>query len=261
MSKTNLQILLSHLTGKPVPVEVRGLKKSFGRREVLKGVDLSIAPGEIMVFLGRSGSGKTVLLRHISGLESPDEGEVLIDSDPPQSTPATVSLVFQSSALFNSMNVAENVELFIREHQLIKDETEIKELSFAVISLVGLAGREEAMPSELSGGMRRRVAIARALVTNPNLLLFDEPTTGLDPATKKSIRDLMLVIKREVGITQVVVTHDIQLAFVLAERLSIMIDGKIIESGTWKELSASRNPIVSGFLTGSEVEEKLEEQN
>lgn len=259
MKGKNLDILLSYLSGKPVSVEVRGLKKSFVGHYVLKGIDLEVLAGEMVVLLGRSGSGKTVLLRHISGLETPDAGEVLIGSEPVDEARATVSLVFQSSALFNSMSVTENLELFIREHEILDCESAINEVSSAVLSLVGLAGRESALPSELSGGMRRRVAIARALLTNPDLILFDEPTTGLDPATKKSVRDLMLVIRREIGITQIVVTHDVELAFVLAERLSIMHHGRIVETGTCEEISASENPLVRGFFSGSGTEESLEE--
>ncbi|WP_462137324.1 ABC transporter ATP-binding protein [Candidatus Mycalebacterium sp.] len=261
MSGNNLDTLLSFLNGKPVSVEVRGLRKSFGGQEVLKGVDFKVSAGEMVVLLGRSGSGKTVLMRHISGLETPDAGEVLIGSEPIERASTTVSLVFQSSALFNSMSASENVELFIREHAVINCESAIKELSTAVLSLVGLAGRESAMPSELSGGMRRRVAIARALLTNPDVILFDEPTTGLDPATKKSVKDLLLVIRREIGITQIVVTHDVELAFALAERLSIMHSGRIIETGTFEEISASENPLVRGFFSGSNTEESLEEQS
>ena len=255
MESANLQTLLSYLSGRPVSLQVRALNKSFGPHKVLRGVDLSVAPGELAVLLGRSGSGKTSLLRHISGLEVADEGEILVDSFPSNPEAACISLVFQSSALFNSMTVVENVELFIREHGLIGYEGRIGEISSAALSLVGLADRGDALPSEISGGMRRRVAIARALLTNPDLLLFDEPTTGLDPANKKSVRELMFVIKQHVGITQIVVTHDIRLAFSIAERLFIMHEGRIIESGTPEEISSSENPLVSGFLKGGMVEE------
>lgn len=248
MSENNLDILLSYLSGKPVSAEVCSLKKKFGNLEVLRGVDIKILPGEMFFLIGRSGSGKTSLLRHISGLEVPDEGEVLIDSEPLGKTGAAVSLVFQSSALFNSMSVAENVELFIREHGAVRNEKRIEQLSSAALSLVGLGGRKNSFPSELSGGMQRRVAIARALLTNPDLLLFDEPTTGLDPLTKKSIEELLSVLKSKVGITQIIVTHDILLAFSLAERLSIMHRGKILETGTRDEISASSSPLVRSFL-------------
>lgn len=250
---TSLDILLSHLNGRPVSVEVRSLHKSFGALKVLKGVNLKVSPGEMFVLIGRSGSGKTCLLRHLSGLEVPDEGGVFIDSEPLEETGATVSLVFQSSALFNSMSVAENVELFIREHRVVRDEKKIRELSSAALSLVELDGRGDSFPSELSGGMRRRVAVARALLTNPDLLLFDEPTTGLDPLTKKSIEGLLLVLKREVGITQIMVTHDVRLAFSLAERLSIIHNGKIVETGTVDEIYASDNPLVRSFLPDEKI--------
>ncbi len=246
--KTNLDILLSYLNGKPVSLEVRSLCKSFGGHRVLDDVNLKVAAGEIFFLIGRSGSGKTILLRHISGLEVPEKGEILIDSEPLEDTKTTISLVFQSSALFNSMTVKENVEIFIREHRVLYDEQKIAEISSAALSLVGLAGKGDRFPSELSGGMRRRVATARALLTNPDLLLFDEPTTGLDPVTKKSIENLLLVIKREVKITQLVVTHDMRLAFSLAERLSIIHNGRIIETGAPSEISASASPFVRGFL-------------
>lgn len=255
MEKTNLEILLSRLNGRPVPLEVRSLKKSFGSREVLRGVNLKAEPGEVMVLIGGSGSGKTVLLRHMAGLEEADGGEVLVDSLPVSETTARVSLVFQSSALFNSMTVAENVELFAREHGLVKNEAELAEVSEAALSVVGIEGRGSALPSELSGGMKRRVAIARALLTNPDLLLYDEPTTGLDPATKKSVEEIILTIRDKVGITQLVVTHDIQLAFSIAGRLSIMHGGRIAETGTPEEVSSGASPLVSRFLRGDRVEE------
>lgn len=259
MKKTNIEILLSYLSGRPVPLEVKGLKKSFDSREVLRGVDLKAEPGEVAVLIGGSGSGKTVLLRHMAGLETADEGEVLVDSLPVDRTTARVSLVFQSSALFNSMTVAENVELFVREHGLMGDEERIREVSSAVLSLVGIEGRGSALPSELSGGMKRRVAIARALITNPDLLLYDEPTTGLDPATKKSVEEIMLTIRDKVGITQLVVTHDIQLAFSIAGRLSIMHGGRIAETGTVEEVLSRNSPLVRGFLKAGEPEEELKE--
>ncbi len=256
MNQKDLDTLLSYLSGEPTSLEVCSMHKWFGKNEVLKGVNLKVIPGEMIVLIGGSGSGKTTLLRQIAGLDIPDEGKLLIDSTPLDESDATVSLVFQSSALFNSMDVTENSELFIREHGIIRNENRIRELSSSALSLVGLRGREYAMPSELSGGMRRRVAIARALLTNPDLLLFDEPTTGLDPVTKKSIEELILVIKREVGITQIVVTHDIRLAFSLADRLSIMNDGNIIQTGIPKEISASDNPVVRKLLSHEGKSEK-----
>ncbi|MGI9559223.1 MAG: ABC transporter ATP-binding protein [Thermodesulfobacteriota bacterium] len=251
----DLEILMAHLCGKPTGIEVKGVTKTFGELKVLNGANLEVKAGEMMVVIGRSGSGKTTLLRQICGLEEPDEGEVLINSLPPSEAGATVSLVFQSSALFNSMTVAENVELYLRERVFMKNEREITALSRAALSVVGISGREDALPSQLSGGMKRRVAIARALLTNPDVLLFDEPTTGLDPATKKAVSDLIVAIRENIGITQMIVTHDIQLAFTLAERLSIMHGGRVIETGTVEQVSASEDPLVRSFFEAEREEE------
>jgi len=157
-------------------------------------------------------------------------------------------MVFQSSALFNSLTVEENVALYLREHGIVKDEDAIKKIVRSVLSVVGLEGKEKVMPSELSGGMKKRVAIARALAMNPDLILFDEPTAELDPMMTRTIGDVIKNLRKHFEVTQVVVTHDVDLAFYIADRIAVLSDGKIVEVGTPEEIRKSENPVVKGFI-------------
>jgi phospholipid/cholesterol/gamma-HCH transport system ATP-binding protein len=245
-------VLLDYLKAARVSVSIKGLRKSFGDNHVLKGVDLDASPGETVVILGKSGTGKSVLLRHIIGLEKPDAGRILIGgediNDPEFKKNHVVSMVFQSSALFNSLTVGENVGLYLKEHKVF-DDGRIHKLVSSALEIVGLEGKENIMPSMLSGGMKRRVATARALVMNPDLILFDEPTSGLDPMMTRTVGDLICDLKHKIEITQIVVTHDIDLAFYVADRIAILSEGRIIEFGTPEEIRCCKDEAVREFIT------------
>lgn len=235
-----------------VSVQVRGLRKSFGAQPVLRGIDLDVEPGEIFTLMGPSGSGKTMLLKHIIGLEQPDDGEIRIDGH--RFTAGAlldryrVAMVFQSGALLNSLNVMENVGLYLAEHRL-KPEKEIARIVSEKLELVGLKGVEARFPSELSGGMQKRVAIARALVMEPQLILYDEPTSELDPLMAVAIAGQILELRRRIGVTSLVVTHDRDLAFGIADRIAVIDAGKILALGTPAEIRASTDPLIRKFLT------------
>src|SRR5688572_14528731 len=212
-----------------VPVEVRGLRKGFSGVPVLKGVDLSVNAGEIFVVMGPSGSGKSVLLKHIVGLEHPDAGEIFI-GDELVGTDAVmdkyrIGMVFQSGALLNSLTVGENVGLYLSEHQL-KSPAEIDRIVKEKLEIVGLKGQENRYPGDLSGGMKKRVAIARALVIEPQLILYDEPTSELDPLMTVVIGEEILHLKKRIGVTSIVVTHEKDLAFGVADRIAMMHEGQ-----------------------------------
>src|SRR6266478_5713348 len=219
----------SSSNGQGISVQVRGLRKSFGDQEVLKGLDFDVRPGEIFVIMGPSGSGKTVLLKHLIGLEEPDAGEILIDGQSIQSPEVMakyrLAMVFQSGALLNSLTVGENVGLYLSEHRL-KPPEEISRVVAAKLEVVGLKGVEDKMPSELSGGMKKRVAIARALVIEPQLILYDEPTSELDPLSAVVIAEEILRLKERIHVTSLVVSHDRDLAFGVADRIAVIADGR-----------------------------------
>lgn len=234
-----------------VAVTVRGLRKSFGNQEVLKGLDFDVQPGEIFVIMGPSGSGKSVLLKHIIGLEAPDAGEILINGESIES-PETMdkhrmALVFQSSALLNSLTVGENVGLYLSEHQL-KSPLEINHIVLEKLATVGLKGAENKMPSDLSGGMKKRVAIARALVIEPQLILYDEPTSELDPLSAVIIGEEILQLQERIGVTSLIVSHDRDLAFGIADRIAVINDGRILAIGTPDEVKRLTDPLIHKFL-------------
>jgi phospholipid/cholesterol/gamma-HCH transport system ATP-binding protein len=201
--------------------------------------------------MGPSGSGKSVLLKHIIGLETPDAGEILIEGEPIQSSGVMdkyrMAMVFQSGALLNSLTVGENVGLYLTEHRLMP-EREIARVVAEKLELVGLKGREEMYPSELSGGMKKRVAIARALVIQPQLILYDEPTSELDPLMSVTIGEEILNLSRRIEVTSIVVTHDRELAFGIGDRIALIHEGNIILVGTPDDLRASTDPTVRKFL-------------
>jgi len=232
-------------------IRVRGLRKSFGRQEVLKGLDFEVRPGEVFVIMGPSGSGKTVLLKHLIGLEQADAGEILIDGHPVGAPEVTdcyrMAMVFQSGALLNSLTVGENVGLYLAEHRL-KPPEEIARIVSEKLEVVGLEGTENKMPSELSGGMKKRVAIARALVIEPQLIFYDEPTSELDPLSAVVIAEEIVRLNERIGVTSLVVSHDRDLAFGVADRIAVMDDGKILTIGTPGEVRASRDEGVRRFL-------------
>jgi phospholipid/cholesterol/gamma-HCH transport system ATP-binding protein len=234
-----------------VRVQARGLRKNFGTLEVLKGLDFEVNPGEIFVIMGPSGSGKSVLLKHLIGLEDPDEGEILINGEPIQA-PGVMSryrmaMVFQSGALLNSLTVGENVGLYLAEHRL-KDDPEIARIVSEKLEVVGLKGTEEKMPSELSGGMKKRVAIARALVIEPQLIMYDEPTSELDPLSAVVIAEEIVGLNERIGVTSLVVSHDRDLAFGVADRIAVITDGQILTIGTPDQIRSHQDPRVREFL-------------
>jgi phospholipid/cholesterol/gamma-HCH transport system ATP-binding protein len=235
-----------------VRVEIRGLRKSFERQEVLRGVSFTVEPGEIFVLMGPSGSGKSVLLKHIIGLETPDEGGIFIEGEPVQAgnvmNKYRLAMVFQSGALLSSLTVGENVGLYLREHQLRPAE-EINRIVADKLELVGLAGLEDKTPSELSGGMKKRVAIARALVIEPHLILYDEPTSELDPLMAVTIAEEILALKRRIRVTSIVVTHDRDLAFGVADRIGLIHEGRILFVGRPDEVRQQTDPLIQKFLT------------
>jgi phospholipid/cholesterol/gamma-HCH transport system ATP-binding protein len=234
-----------------VSLQVRGLRKSFDGQEVLKGLDFEVEPGEIFVIMGPSGSGKSVLLKQLIGLEPPDAGEILINGESIQSPEIAskyrLAMVFQSGALLNSLTVGENVGLYLSEHRL-KPPEEIARIVAEMLEAVGLKGTEDKMPSELSGGMKKRVAIARALVIEPQLILYDEPTSELDPLSAVVIGEEILQLQRRIHVTSLVVTHDRDLAFGVADRMAVINEGRILTIGTPDEVKRFNDPLVQSFL-------------
>ncbi len=234
-----------------VGVQVRGLRKSFDGEEVLRGLDFEVHPGEIFVIMGPSGSGKTVLLKHLIGLETPDAGEILIEGQSIQSPEVMskyrMAMVFQSGALLNSLTVGENVGLYLSEHRL-KPPAEIARIVAEKLEVVGLKDAEDKMPSDLSGGMKKRVAIARALVIDPQLILYDEPTSELDPLSAVVIAQEIRHLQERIGVTSLVVSHDRDLAFGVADRIAVINQGRILTIGTPDEVKQNPDPLVQQFL-------------
>jgi len=234
-----------------VSVEVRRLCKSFHGQQVLRGLDFKVEPGEIFVIMGPSGSGKSVLLRHIIGLEPPDDGEILIEGEsihePEVMDRYRLAMVFQSGALLNSLTVGENVGLYLTEHRL-KSPEEVARIVSEKLDGVGLRGTEDKMPSELSGGMKKRAAIARALVIEPQLILYDEPTSELDPLSAIVIAEEIIKLKRRIHVTSLVVSHDRDLAFGVADRIAVIHEGQILAIGKPDEVKRNQNPVIKNFL-------------
>jgi phospholipid/cholesterol/gamma-HCH transport system ATP-binding protein len=239
-------------------IEIVDLYKSFGQKEVLRGVNLFIEKGQSMVIIGGSGSGKSVLLKHIIGLLKPDKGSVFIEGlDITKLNEKNLykvrkkfGMLFQGAALFDSLKVWENVSFFLMRHRGIS-EKKAKEIAIEKLRLVGLVGVEDLMPSELSGGMRKRVGLARAIAHDPEILLYDEPTTGLDPIMADAINDLIIDLKKKLNVTSVAITHDMPSAYKIGDRIAMLYEGRIIEVGTPEEIKNSSNPIVRQFITGS----------
>ncbi|HVV01217.1 MAG TPA: ATP-binding cassette domain-containing protein [Verrucomicrobiae bacterium] len=234
-----------------VGIQVRGLRKSFDGQEVLKGLDFDVRPGELFVIMGPSGSGKTVLLQHLIGLQEPDEGEILVNGQPILSPEVManyrMAMVFQSGALLNSLTVGENVGLYLSEHRL-KPPEEIARAVAESLEMVGLKGVENKMPGDLSGGMKKRVAIARAMIMEPQLILYDEPTSELDPLSAVVIGEEILNLKERTGVTSLVVSHDRDLAFGIADRIAVISEGHILMIGPPNEVRNRKDPLVQRFL-------------
>jgi phospholipid/cholesterol/gamma-HCH transport system ATP-binding protein len=241
-------------------IRVQGLQKRFGAQSVLRGLDLDIATGEIMVVIGRSGGGKSVLLKHLIGLLRPDAGTVVVDGveitrlrgRDLDRVRDRYGVVFQGGALFDSMSVHDNVAFPLREKSLLA-AAEVQERVAEKLEQVGLAGMGPKNPAEISGGMRKRVAIARALVTEPEIVFFDEPTTGLDPILVNTIHHLIVELHRKFRFTAVMVSHEIPEIFEIADRVAMLHDGVIVEVGPPDAMRASTNPVVQHFIRG-EVE-------
>jgi len=238
-------------------VQLKNIHKSFGPMRVLSGIDLDIERGKTTVILGPSGTGKSVLLKHIVGLIKPDQGEVYFDNkrvdtlSEPQLVPLRrrIGYMFQLGALFDSMTIAENVAFPLVEHTNM-DATHRAACVKRVLGLVGLDGTQDKMPAELSGGQQRRIALARAVVLQPSLVLYDEPTTGLDPVRADVINELILALTRKMGITSIVVTHDIASANKVADRMILLHEGEIICDGRPDQVRASSNAVVQRFIHG-----------
>lgn len=241
----------THEESAAVGVSIEGLSKSFGSFAVLKNITFSVEPGEIFVLMGPSGSGKSVLLKHIVGLEQPTSGRVLVDGRDAslENTREHVhmALVFQAGALFNSLSVYDNLALYPREHQ-VASEAGIREKVMRALQILSLEGAAQKSPSELSGGMKKRVAIARALVMEPQLMLYDEPTSELDPVMSATISEIIATLKDEYHVTTIVVSHDRELALGIADRVGILMGGELVSLGTPAELRSPRDPRVAEFL-------------
>jgi phospholipid/cholesterol/gamma-HCH transport system ATP-binding protein len=237
---------------KSVRVEVRDLRKSFNGAEVLKGISFKVGPGERFVIMGPSGSGKSVLLRLIIGLLAPDSGEILIEGQSSRNAAVhskyRMAMVFQSAALLTSLSVGENVGLYLAEHQL-KSPAEIDAIVARTLETVGLKDLQNRSPSELSGGMQKRVAIARALVVEPQLVLFDEPTSELDPLMAVTIGEEILKLNERTGATSIIVTHDRELAFATGHHIAMIHDGRILFMGTPAEVQQNPDPTIQKFIT------------
>jgi phospholipid/cholesterol/gamma-HCH transport system ATP-binding protein len=237
-------------------IEFQDLHKAFGEKRVLQGFSLKIRDGETMVIIGYSGSGKSVALKHIVGLLHPDAGEVIVDGqaistldrDDLTLVRQTIGYVFQFAALFDSMSVADNVALGLRRRGL--DDDEIGERVAEALAVVDLSGTEDRFPAELSGGMRKRVGIARAIALRPRYILYDEPTTGLDPVTSAIIDRLMVRTREHLGVTGIVVTHDMRSAYTVGDRIAMLYEGRVRQVGTIEEIQRTSDSLVRQFIEG-----------
>jgi phospholipid/cholesterol/gamma-HCH transport system ATP-binding protein len=242
-------------------ISIRQLHKSLGGQLILRGVDLDVTKGATCVVLGRSGGGKSVLLKHIVGLLKPDAGEVIVEGENIAAVPERklgalrkrVGVLFQSGALFDSMSVEENIAFPLREAG-VKQPAELRDRVAEALEMVDLAGEQKKMPSTLSGGMRKRVGLARTIVSRPQCILYDEPTTGLDPIASDSINHLIRRLQKRLSVTSVVVTHDMKTAFHTADRVAFLHEGRIYFNGTVAELRAAADPVLQDFIEGRSEE-------
>jgi phospholipid/cholesterol/gamma-HCH transport system ATP-binding protein len=237
-------------------IEFQDLHKAFGAKRVLEGFSLQVRDGETMVIIGYSGSGKSVALKHIVGLLHPDAGEVIVDGQAVSTLDRdgltlvrqSIGYVFQFAALFDSLSVADNVALGLRRRGL--DDEEIEERVHEALALVDLSGTDERFPAELSGGMRKRVGIARAIALRPRYILYDEPTTGLDPVTSAVIDRLMVRTREHLGVTGIVVTHDMRSAYTVGDRIAMLYEGKVRQVSTVEAIQQTDDPVVRQFIEG-----------
>jgi len=239
-------------------IEIINLWKSFNGHQVLKNLNLTINKGETMVIIGCSGCGKSVLLKHIVGLLRPDLGQVFIDNQDTtrlsekelNQLRLKIGMLFQGAALFDSLSVGENVGFILREHTDLDELTIVKRVRES-LELMGLKGIEQLMPSELSGGMKKRVGLARAICARPDIILYDEPTTGIDPVRGDAINTLIRQLHDKLEVTSIAVTHDMVSAYKIADRISMLHQGRIVESGTPAQIKNTQNAIVKQFVTGA----------
>ncbi|SPJ31935.1 ABC transporter ATP-binding protein [Candidatus Protochlamydia amoebophila] len=247
-------------------IRVQKIWKSYGKLQVLKGLDLIVNEGETLVILGRSGVGKSVLLKQIIGLETPDKGFVEIEGEKVtnlntrayQTKIKPMGMLFQGAALFDSMNVGENTAFYLRQHpESAYSEFEILERVAESLKMVGLEGTQKKMPSELSGGMRKRAALARLIVYRPQIILYDEPTTGLDPITSMQISELINQTKAELNATSIVVTHDIRSALEVGDRLAFHNDGKIAQIAPKNDFLKIDDPLLNDFFNNAFIDKKI----
>jgi phospholipid/cholesterol/gamma-HCH transport system ATP-binding protein len=238
-------------------IRIINLHKSFGPKKVLRGVDLEVRQGETMVVIGQSGSGKSVLLKHLIGLIKPDQGQVFVDGIEINRLKESelfgmmkkFGMVFQGAALFDSLTVEKNVSFGLERYTDYPPE-KIKEIVRESLAKVGLKNIENLMPSELSGGMKKRVGLARAIAYRPEIILYDEPSTGIDPIRADAINDMINLLRQEMNVTSVVITHDMASAFKVADRMAMLCGGRIIQVGTPEEIRASSNEFVQQFIQG-----------
>ena len=239
-------------------IEIINLTKSFGNNKVLDNLNLIINSGEVTVIIGRSGCGKSVLLKHIIGLLKPELGQVIIDNEDVSRMDykeldklrLSFGMLFQGAALFDSMTVGENVGFALKEHTDLP-EVMVKKKVARALELVGLKGIEELMPAELSGGMKKRVGLARAICNDPKIILYDEPTTGVDPVMADAINELIVDLNTKLKVTSIVVTHDMVSAYKIADRIAMLYKGKIIGVGKPNEIKDTKDPVVKQFVTGA----------
>jgi phospholipid/cholesterol/gamma-HCH transport system ATP-binding protein len=239
-------------------IKILDLKKSFGHEEVLNGLNLTIQDGEITVILGRSGAGKSILLKHIIGLVKPDSGKIYVNGDEITSMSEkelnririNFGMLFQEGALFDSLSVRDNIAFPLVERERIP-KAEIRTRVARRIQEVELTGMEDKMPSELSGGMKKRVGLARALVTDPKIVLFDEPTSGLDPITENSITDLILKTHKTGKVTYIIISHNMRFTLRVADKIAMLHKGRIYAEGTPAQFEKSKDPLISGYVSGS----------
>lgn len=242
-------------------IEVKGLCKSFGDLEVLKNLDLSIDKGQTLVIMGRSGCGKSVLLKHLIGITEPDSGDIRVQGTSIvgvsekdcRETVKSMGMLFQGGALFDSMNIFENVSFFLREHGELGtgqhlNDSEMRDRVAEALSMVALEGVEKKMPSDLSGGMRKRAALARIIIYRPHILLYDEPTTGLDPVTAMQINELIMQIQEELKATSIVVTHDIQSALKIADSMAFHVEGRLKYVAKKDDFIHIDDPMIQDFF-------------
>lgn len=238
-------------------IRIVDLHKSFGLKRVLQGINLKIEYGETLVIIGQSGSGKSVLIKHLIGLLKPDRGEIFVDGieitrledDELHKITRKFGMLFQGVALFDSMTVAQNVGFGLERYTGYPPE-KIKKLVKESLAKVGLLGVENLMPHELSGGMKKRVGLARAIAYKPEIILYDEPSTGIDPIRADAINGLINIMKKELEVTSVVITHDMVSSYKVADRMAMLYEGKIVEIGTPEKIKSSKNPVIQQFIHG-----------